>query len=334
MLPESTLTPSDPRHISWEKLQGRIATGVPFVHRIPAPSSGAPAVDIRVAERGDELALHIPCDLNGELAASPLAEMDMAFADTPTGRVIEIKTRSRALYQDVYNFFVSVSDKIQLDGSDPLAALEETLINWRELLKSKAILSEEIQLGLRGELWLLRRLVPTLGDQALKAWVGPQKEPHDFRLGASEFEVKTTRTNAHAHIINGIAQLEPSPDHALFVVSLRMAPAGANAGTTLPDDIEATRTSLAPALRTQFDGLMRQHFNYRDEHRDFYRTSLQMADAALLVPVDEHCPRLTCALLDSVPHIERLSDMRYRANFEGLGMREGTPEFEAVLPRN
>lgn len=331
----SHTSPDSPglRHISWEQLQERIALGVPFVHRIPAPTPDAPAVDILVAERGSELALHIPCAQAGALVASPLAEMDVAFTDTPTGQVIQIKTSSRALFQDVYNFFVSVSDKIQLDGAAPPDALEETLVNWRDLLKSKTILSEEVQLGLRGELWLLRRLAPTLGAQALSAWVGPQKQPHDFRLGATEFEVKTTRASSHAHIINGITQLEPSPNHALYVLSLRMAPAGANAGTTLPDDIEATRALLSPSLRAQFDGLMRLHFHYRDEHSGLYHASLQMADEALLVPVDEHCPRLTRALIEGVPHVERLSDLRYRANFEGLGMRENTPEFETVLPK-
>lgn len=330
---QNTLIASaDSRHIPWEQLQERIALGVPFVHRVPAPLAGAPAVDILVSERGDELALRIPCITAGELAASPLAEMDMGYIDIPTGRAIEIKTRSRALFQDIYNFFVSVSDKIQLDGAEPQGALEETMDNWRELLRSRTILSEEIQLGLRGELWLLRRLTATLGDQVLAAWIGPQKQPHDFRLGNNEFEVKTTRGTAHIHIINGVAQLEPSLDHALYVLSFRMAPAGANAGTTLPDDIDATRALLGPAARVQFDGVLRT-FKYKDEHRDFYRLQLQMADEPLLVPVDENCPRLTRELLAKVPHLERLSDIRYRANFDGLGVRAGTPEFEAILPR-
>lgn len=323
-----TQTPS--RHIAWEQLQERIREGIPFVHRIPAPHPALPSVDIRVSENGRELSMWVPCAVPEESIVSPLVEIDISLIPTPAGQMIEIKTRLPILFQEIYSFFVSVIDKIQLDNANPFAAINETLERWRELLKTRAILSEEAQLGLRGELHLLRTLVLAIGDHALAAWTGPQNQPHDFRVGDLELEVKTTCGAVHAHIINGLGQLEPSPGHRLYVFSLRLAPAGAMAGTTLPDDIENTRLALGMA-QGKFDKIIRDRFGYRKEHAGFYTRRLQLADKACLIPVDESCPRLSAPLLASVPHRGRIGDVRYRVNFEGLGVPEGSGEFDAII---
>jgi hypothetical protein len=244
------------RHISWEQLNERIGDGIPFVHRIPSSGAKVPAIDIRVAERGEELALWIPCAHEGKITLSPLTAIAIGLVATPSGQVIEIRTRTSALFQEIYGFFVSVSDKIQLNGTDPFVALEETVDAWRELLKARATLSEEVQLGIRGELYFLRLLAALMGDRALTAWTGPQRQPHDFRVGVSEFEVKTTRGVNHVHLINGLRQLEPSPQHNLYIYSLRMAPAGAGAGTTLAEDVAQTRALLKPAGRLHFCNIL------------------------------------------------------------------------------
>lgn len=319
------------RHIAWEQLQERIREGIPFVHRIPPPSPAIPAIDIRVSEKGRELAMWVPCAFREEDIVSPLAEIDIALILTPAGQVIEIKTGLPILFQEIYSFFVSVSDKIQLDNFNPFAAVNETLEGWRELLKTRAILSEETQLGLRGELQLLRRLILVIGDRALDAWTGPQNQPHDFRVGELELEVKATCGAIHAHIINGLGQLEASPGHRLYVYSIRLAPAGAMAGTTLPDDIENTRLALGLMAQGRFEKVIRDRFGYRKEHAGLYTGRLQLADKACLIPVDELCPRLSAPLLASVPHRARISDVRYRANFEGLGFPEGSREFHAII---
>lgn len=319
------------RHISWENLRERIMMGIPFVHRIPSPNIGAPAVDIRVSENGTELALWIPCVQNGEISVSPLSEIDICLKLTHEGQFIEIKSSVSPLFQEMYNFFVSVSDKIQLNGINPRVALAETLDGWRDLLKTRTILSEEAQLGLRGELIFLRRLILMMGDDALSAWTGPIKQPHDFRFGAVEFEVKATRGATHEHIINGLGQLEPSPAHKLYVLSIRFAPAGANAGTTLSTDIEKTRNSLQPIKQKEFDRILETYFGYRKEHADFYVEKLQLADKPSVIPVDDNCPRITRNLLMELPHRSRIGEIRYRACFEGLGFDSESDEFNAIL---
>jgi Putative PD-(D/E)XK family member, (DUF4420) len=322
------------RHITWEQLQARIREGIPFVHRIPAPNPTVPALEIRMSELGQELALWLPCTGSGKAVLSPLAEIDIDVIQTTTGQMIEIRTRSESLYQEIYNFFVSVIDKVQLNGVDPFVALSETIEGWRELLKARVILSEEAQLGLRGELNLLRRLISVIGDNALMAWTGPQRQPHDFRFGEIEIEVKVTRGSKHRHIINGLAQLEASPSHRLYVYSLCLAPAGAEAGTTLSDDIGSTREMLQPIAQDRFRRILKDHFGYRQEHSFYYQQPMQLANKPLLIVVDAGCPRLTSELIGSVPHRERIDDVQYRANFEGLGFQDGSVEFQAVFDQH
>jgi hypothetical protein len=319
------------RHISWEELSARIALGIPFVHRIPAPAAGSPPIDIRVSEHGEELALWLPAEGSGTLSVFPLATVAIEVLPMPASQVIEIRTRTPALFQEIYGFFVSVSDKIQLNHADPFAALAETVEAWRDLLRAQAILSEEAQLGLRGELHFMRQLIGQIGDMALTAWTGPLRQPHDFRVGGSEFEVKTTRSVNHVHVVNGLRQLEPSPDRDLYIFSLRMAPAGAHAGTTLPEEIIQTRQLLSPAARLRLDRILRTHYGYVAEHADWYPQRIQPAGPARLVPVDASCPRITAGMLSDIPHGDRISDVRYRINLEGLGYLEGSVPYHAVL---
>lgn len=319
------------RHITWEQLKERIQAGIPFVHRIPSPDGEGPTLDILVSEFGAELSLRVSCRNTDKPELSKLEELEVRQISTVSGPMLEVQTHARILYQEIYGFFVSVADKVQLDNKEALEAIEETLEGWRELIKTQAILSEEAQLGLRGELYFLRSLLKSSGSKALIAWVGPERQPHDFRIGTLEFEVKTTRGTSHTHIINGLTQLEASPNHSLFIFSMRLSPAGANAGTTLPEDIEKTRESLDQKGKIQFDRILRTHFNYRPEHASYYKLRLQLADTPLIVPVDTSCPRLTNELLSSVPLRSKIHNVSYFANLDGLGYAENSEKFTTLM---
>lgn len=319
------------RHISWEQLSDRIALGIPFIHRVPAPQLGLPPLDIRVSEHGEELSLWIPMGPGASLSVSPLAMLAIEVIPTPAGKVIEIRTRTKTLFQEIYGFFVSIIDKIQLNGTAPSAALTETVDAWRDLLQAQSILSDEAQLGLRGELRFMRHLVSRIGDEALVAWTGPLGQPHDFRVGVCEFEVKTTRGVGHVHMINGIHQLEASPGRQLFIYSVRLAPSGAKAGTTLPEDIDQTLDLLSATGKVRLDRILQTQYGYIPEHAKWYPQRLQLGSLPRLVLVDAACPRLTSEMLSTVPHFDLISDLRYRINLEGMGYPEGSTEHEAVL---
>ncbi|MDR2317576.1 MAG: PD-(D/E)XK motif protein [Pseudomonas sp.] len=319
------------RHITWEQLKERIQVGIPFIHRIPPIDGKGPALDILVSEFGTELSLRVPCRNTDKPELSKLEELDIRKIITDSGPMLEVQTGARILYQEIYGFFVSVADKVQLDKKEALEAIEETLEGWRELIKTQAILSEEAQLGLRGELYFLRSLLRFFGSDALTAWVGPQRQPHDFRIGRLEFEVKTTRGTSHTHIINGLSQLEASLNHSLFIFSMRLSPAGVNAGTTLSEEIEKTHDSLDRKGKIQLDRILRTHFNYRSEHSSYYKLRLKLADTPLVVPVDTACPRLTNDLLSSIPLRSRIYNVSYFANLDGLGYAENSENFSTLM---
>lgn len=323
--------PSYSRHVTWHDLSQRISVGVPFVHRVPSPTATAPSIDIDIAENGAELRMWLPCSPTANISVSPLKDVEIVVAKRAGKYGIEISTRSRILYQEIYNFFVSVIDKVHLDGVAPEIAVEETVERWRELLRSQLIMSEEAQLGLFGELWLLKRLCSKFGESALHAWTGPLRESHDFRIGSAEFEVKTTRGGTHSHLINGLNQLEPSGGRALYLLSIRVELAGAGAGTTLPDEIRSVDESLPVTVRSRFGRVLRDVYGYDATHDSMYQTRLQVADSPRLIPVLEDCPRLTRPMLSQIPLLDRLSEVRYRANFEGLGFPEGSTVFETLL---
>lgn len=319
------------RHLPWHDLQQRILQGVPFVHRIPSLIVGTPPSDISIAEGGEEIRIWLPCGAAAKLLISPLKDIDFAVVKRQQEYGIEIRSRARVLFQEIYNFFVSIVDKIHLESRAPEIAVEETVERWRELLRSQMLMSDEVQLGLYGELWLLKQLSAKFGDLALDAWTGPHRQSHDFRIGNVEFEVKATRGNTHVHVINGLNQLEPSGGRDLYLLSLRVELAGAGSGTTLPEEIFETGKILSKLAHMRFLRLLREAYGYDPVHDSSYQTRLQLADSPRLIPVLDTCPRLTRDMLSQVPLIERIGDVRYRANFEGLGIPQDDSMFSEIL---
>ncbi|MCA8299736.1 PD-(D/E)XK motif protein [Burkholderia sp. AU30198] len=322
------------RHVTWSDLSRRISDEVPFIHRIPSTTPAAPSIDIIIAENGSELRMWLPCSPITSLSISPLNDVNISVAKKVGEHGIEISTRSRFLYQEIYNFFVSIIDKVHVDGVAPEIAVEETVERWRALLSSQLIMSTQVQLGLLGELWLLKRLASKFGESAVDAWTGPLREPHDFRIGNAEFEVKTTRGGTHTHLINGLNQLEPSGDRALYLLSIRVELAGAGAGTTLVDEIRSLKERLPISVQARFGHILREVYGYDTVHDSMYQTRLQMADAPRLIPILKDCPRLTRSMLSEIPLLDRIADVQYRANFEGLGFLEGSAEFDSLLSPN
>ena len=62
--------------------------------------------------------------------------------------------------------------RIQIEGIDPVRALEQTLEQWREILAVRSRLSREAEVGLLGELSLLEALVSVEGPDAASSWRG------------------------------------------------------------------------------------------------------------------------------------------------------------------
>lgn len=109
-------------------------------------------------------------------------------------------------------------------GLDGVKASVTTITDFRELLergRESAIPGTAI-VGLVGEMLYLNRLLDR-SRSAWRAWRGPDGDRHDFRVGNSSLEVKTTSRAGNTLVtVHGIEQLVPPPDGRLHLLHLTL----------------------------------------------------------------------------------------------------------------
>ena len=311
--------------LPWADLHEIISrTDAPRVIRL----DGHPVVQIAYDPRRNELAVRLPRGTDAP-PESPLTLLRVQQRVVDDGEVIEISTAATHLFPYFHGFATAVADRVQLDGLDSHTAVAECLARWRDLFREASKLTPERQLGLFGELWLLRRLIAEHGaSTALNAWTGPAGQAHDFRLGTTEIEVKSTTGEHRSHIISSETQLTASEGAQLFVLSLHFTSAGANEGESLSSRIRDIRSELvdSPEL-ARFDQILDVEFGLTPESLVLYSQRLKPRTPAFLVPVDSSFPRIDLRWLTDMTDVSRLSDVRYRANLDGLGFEVGSSTF-------
>jgi len=110
------------------------------------------------------------------------------------------------------------------EGVRPRVAVSDAVGDFRTLLEVNAgpIPSTEAVLGLLGEMVVLKRLA-RLDPGAVRAWVGPFEQRHDFRRGTFAIEVKTSgRSDATRVQVHGAQQLAPPLGGKLVLVHVRL----------------------------------------------------------------------------------------------------------------
>jgi hypothetical protein len=318
------------RHLEWRHFRELIEQGVPAVQ----PVSGSPEVVVFVDEGGSRIGLRTPVTAVTGLEPSPVAEIQVNQVLSGGRPCLELATRTSGLFAEFYAVLEELADRMQLRGEQPLAAFRETLANWRALLRPTERMSDEQRLGLFGELLVLKRVLNNRGPSSIASWTGPMGEPHDFRLGTYEIEVKTTSSRKRHHIISSLEQLEPSPGRGLYLLSIQLEPAGNEAGLALPELVDLVRAELpwASAGRESFESSLLVSWRYSDVHAPLYRERFQLRAPSALIPVTGDFPRLTPSVVEAVPGADRITDVQYRVAVDGLGDSDGTPAFEAILP--
>lgn len=317
---------------TWDEFATNFRSPAPVLLRL----HGEPPVDLFVDNNGGRVGLRVASSdpTTDSLPDSPFTALRIAMVPLEEGVHLEVATTVTDLFPYFFAFALSIADGIQLDGATPSAALRRSLRDWRALFEQLALLTPERQLGLLGELWLLDRLISVHGVAALDAWTGPKGEAHDFRIGKQEFEVKTTSGEHRTHIISSDSQLIASPGHDLYVLSLQFA-AGGPSGRSLRDVAEALGSRLAALhVASRFEHTLESTFQLSFSNLAHYTGRWQLRSRPYLVPVFESFPRITHADVLSLPRpeMERVSDLRYRLDMEGLGWEEGAAQFLAVLP--
>ncbi|MFK4056817.1 PD-(D/E)XK motif protein [Brevundimonas sp. NPDC046655] len=314
----------------WEDIQrDYIDTGLP--HRLVLRS--VPGVhaftDLGAARLGARF--EIPASA-AQALPSALEQITLSDVSVDGRRHLEVATTSPALFESFYRLIGQVSEAV-LKGGSPQAALSESVALWESLLERTAVLSEERQAGLFGELLFLERLIGASVPDAVATWVGPDRQAHDFRRGDDEFEVKTTGGQLRIHRINGQGQLNPSVGCRLFLVSMQTGDAGSG-GRTLPDVVDDLRAAIGCEHRQSFEARLHAS-GFVERHRAHYGRRRRLRSEITLIPVVDGVPRLVPGALAALPARfapERIGKVVYDIDVTGLGHIDGSPEFLAVVP--
>jgi hypothetical protein len=100
---------------------------------------------------------------------------------------------------------MSIADRIQPAGADPLEAFVDTLEVRRSILTERSRMSATAEIGLFGELLVLQAVISTAAATPT-AWRGGLGEEHDFGLPDVDAEIKTTTGERRRHWIHGLTQ--------------------------------------------------------------------------------------------------------------------------------
>lgn len=166
---------------------------------------------------------------------------------------------------------------------------------WQEFMRKGAqSLSPEAEVGLIGELELLRAAIDTGMSRALavESWVGPLGGVQDFEIAAGALEVKTTLSPiGFPAKIGSLEQLDDSARQPLFLAGVRLRQT--DGGKLLPEFVESMRQSVggdAEASRLLSERLLAA--GYYDAHAVRYTRRFALAGIRV-VEVVSGFPRLT-----------------------------------------
>ena len=320
-------------HLSWENFRSTVLIrGQQRVHRV----NESPRIEVF----GDGVLnrIGIWLEVNSDTSIPPeLARLE--FITTRTfaheGRsFLEVATAAVPLQRQFYHFAVAVAERVLVEKRPAVEAIALELRCFTDLLEEKALLGVERQLGLLGELVFLELLLEKRGIGALDAWIGPLGEPHDFRLNAYEFEVKTTVSPHRVHTIHGTEQLVASHGCSLHVISVLLGPAGAGGGFSLADKITqlSDRFASSPDRLAQFEAAL-EACGFRGADSRHYTRPFAMRRPVGLVPVDSTFPAITRPTIQTAlgTLAVRVESLQYDVNVEGLEHEEGTVEFEEKI---
>jgi hypothetical protein len=218
-----------------------------------------------------------------------------------------------------------IVDRIQLEQIGFAAAVIETLADFRELLLGAPGLSSDREVGLIGELLVLDCLVSSVGaTRALAAWRGPNRDEHDFDIGAGDLEVKATLSERRVHWIGSLGQLEPSPGRSLWLLSVQLT-TGIVDATTIFDLISGLRLRFGAADAERFEEELHRA-GWREKYRATAKRRFHLRSVPLLFPVKEGFPSLTTARIAAAGMpVDRLHEIAYSIDVTGLAAEPCPP---------
>lgn len=326
------------RHLSWENCRrSTLVKGEHRVHRV----ARSPLIEIFGDGVSDRIGLwlQLPEAISIPDEVRKLAFIQANCTTRTSGAqpvpVLELMVSLPTLHRHFYHFSIAAAERILVDKIPTVEAVLLELRCFAELLEEKLLLSIERQLGLLGELIVLDRMVGKNGLAAIDAWIGPLREPHDFRIDQCEYEVKTTARAQRIHTIHGTEQMVPSSGCSLFLVSVLLGPAGKSDAWSLIDIVQRLSAAFASesGRLAQFTAGL-EHYGYRDADGNQYKRRFALRRPLAVVPVDDRFPAITRPTVQAALGEERSSridGLQYDVNLEGLEVEDGKPSFPAIL---
>lgn len=147
---------------------------------------------------------------------------------------LNISCRDRRLLHTFHSLVGELIDRVEESGRRGIVELFEVIESWRRVLeRASRQLSRSLEIGLFGELLVLRELVRIRPEDALPAWRGVENYRHDFSL-KNAVEVKAYTGAASPSVqIHGSRQLDPPPLGTLSLITFRLEEV--DSGQTLDD---------------------------------------------------------------------------------------------------
>lgn len=186
-----------------------------------------------------------------------LKSLDVRLQMLASGPVFFLRLKDGAqieLFETLCRDVVAAGEQGTTEADALRRAIRRTF-RWHSLLRGgrSAVLSEEEQKGLIGELEILRLLVAAVGaEPALAAWMGPAGAPKDFELTKDCIEVKARRSAAQPFVrISNEHQLADVPGRRLWLAVVPVDGVPHPEGSTLTDVVEEIAAMLeqcAPSI--------------------------------------------------------------------------------------
>ena len=306
------------RHLSIEGVKEYVRSGAPGMLQI----DGEPSGFLIIEPATSRLAIQLLVD--DELPnCSRFQNVHVARVRRDVGDWNEVSVEAGDHLEDLYPLLCQILDRVQLEGQTFSTAVLEVLRIYQDVLRDRTSLSENMQVGLFGELLILEHLCNRIGTvAAMASWLGPSNEEHDFSLDAGDLEVKTTTSETRAHWISTATQLAPTEGKVLNLVSIQLTRAGAAKGRTLPELVAAVSARSIECESSYQDLLGR--VGYRQTEADLYPTRWTLRTKPVSFVVDDDFPALTGEALEaSVHQASRIIDVRYRIDLTGFPMSSG-----------
>lgn len=297
---------------------------------VPNPMRGERGLTL-VAGPNKRLELFIPI-LNEKIDFElNISSFETRVEERDDGSYFVITMEKDYLLEFFYTFCCYLDDEFTSTNKSLGSVIKDVTKKWKELTKEQRSI-KELEKGLLGELWFLSNLVENFGQNYIKYWRGFGGDRHDFRIKDSEFEIKTTSSDTRQHYISSINQLEPSLDCNLSLISIQIAPTKS----------EKNSISVVKLINKIESGLT--HFNlslfhsnlieYVSEEINFIKklnTKYVFSSTPMIINVDENFPKISNQEFLKLKYHERISDLKYRLNVEGIGQSISNQEFQKVI---